>query len=209
MSLRDRRRRQRIADPVPTKPFLTWFADRVLAYERRGDEDARARALTGIGWDDDAGQRRLIRWQSWWVREKGKLRVRGDFVARTDVEDALACAGVRMWELVASRTDDAVCTQRAAPVPRRHGRPGDVLAYIDATLAATYTPQGHVHCELRQRLLLVQRAEYVEDEPDARRSHCSLCVEDVPTDEKGACLWCGEITEAARVQRAFAMAGSA
>lgn len=75
-----------LREPVPVQPFLEWFDRHVRLH---GDQEAPvAAALATIGWDDDAGQRRLNRW-----------RHEMTMVDRDQVEDALHLAGVQFWEV--------------------------------------------------------------------------------------------------------------
>ena len=88
---------KRMREPIPVQPFLDWCERREREIKATLDSNSglqgdashdihpRQRLLAEIGWDDDAGFRRMRRWRN---------ESLSGLVERADVEDALDTAGI-------------------------------------------------------------------------------------------------------------------
>lgn len=153
---------ERMRDPVPITPFISWFDQRKLEITRSADpfrfpfhkqrEDyAQHRVLVSLDWDDEmgTGARRIRRWR--------KDSLAGQ-VERAQIEDALHHAGVRFYDVY----PDFEARDRGSGIGDRTGQ-GRYLT--DRQVNAAHT------LYMRQRLtgvslsaLLWERFEYASQE---------------------------------------------
>lgn len=94
---------RKITDPIEVGPFVAFVQSEIDRLQRAlraygpdaigaADKSPLARALGNIGWDNDAGYRRWLRWT-------GEVMSSSRVVGRAAVEDALEYAGVPLVDL--------------------------------------------------------------------------------------------------------------